>query len=510
MNLANFQINPLFENIMPTGQGAKPKGETGEIFFGTLQSQLQVSRIQPSQDTRGFDIQMLSNFKGKALLDRLKKLFLQNGLDPNTLGADDTALAAFTRLMISAGFDPKQMTALIEELSATSGKKCICVSDLFKRVSELEEKKGSEDMLDPSTVPYIESILSRLLPDVEKLRLAWQGVRTDGEGIDINRLISNLTNIVQNLADKGRTAPDASAQSQIAKLMKDMGMASESGAVTLEKFVARLEAAVSTRGMRSVREKGSDVIDLRQFTENIKTLQNPQKDTRELNATDLTKATVQDGGKKVNPLHGDKASTEGSLSSALKIPSSARAQFFVEESNGEIKPVETIASPAGKTIDSSRPPTADGVRLPVRTLPAYVVNQVSRQIVRSFQNGTEEIRLHLHPPNLGRLQMNIDSKGEMLRVHIVTEHQSTRDLLMSHAGDLKSILTEQGLRLDKIDVQLDPYFNQSLSYARQESNRYNSRRKDEPPGRMARPISSPEEPLNEALNRSEAILDLVA
>jgi len=131
-------------------------------------------------------------------------------------------------------------------------------------------------------------------------------------------------------------------------------------------------------------------------------------------------------------------------------------------------------------------------------------------MVRSYQNGTKEIRLQLNPPNLGRLQMHIDSTGETLRVQIVTEQQSTQELLLSHAGNLKSVLSDQGLRLEKIDVQFDQFFDQSLSNARQESGRSNSRRQRGQGGLGSSDREFPDENRNEKPRATEGVLDLVA
>ncbi len=532
MILPDLQIKQLFDGLLPKGVGSNLKGEAGVKFSGTFKNMLQTSETQLSGGGADSDIHLLAGFKGKKLLNLLEKYFLQNGLDPNTLAANDAALAAFKRLVVSAGFDAKQIDSLIEGLKAGAGKKGVRLSDLLKGVSELEDKCKYEDILEPSAFPFIESILTLLLPNIEKQHPVWQGVRLEGEGIDIARLILNLKNILKNLPDKGRTVPETSTQQQVAKLMNDMGIGSESGTVTLEKFVARLETLLSTRGPLSALEKDSAKADLKQLMQNIRPAQDLKKETFDLNGIDLGKAAVRDGVKNMTPLSGDKTVfTEAAVGNGVKkMPSQnvdktvsqdpsepanklqalGKAMLTTEEPGAEIKPIENISLSGLKPIDPSAQPTAAEMKLPVRTLPAYVVNQVSRQIFRSYQNGTKEIRLQLNPPNLGRLQMNIDSSGEMLRVHIVTEQQSTQELLVSHAGELKSILTEQGLRLDKIDVQFDQYFEQSFSYARQESNRSNSQGQGGSSGRTTHGTASPEAPIEALLTETDCILDLVA
>ena len=97
-----------------------------------------------------------------------------------------------------------------------------------------------------------------------------------------------------------------------------------------------------------------------------------------------------------------------------------------------------------------------------------------------------------------------------VRVNIVAEQQVTQELLLSHAGELKSVLMELGLRLEKIDVQFDQFFDQSLSYARQESNKSNGRRQRGADARQPGGAEQTEEGLSETPKEGEGILDLVA
>jgi hypothetical protein len=92
----------------------------------------------------------------------------------------------------------------------------------------------------------------------------------------------------------------------------------------------------------------------------------------------------------------------------------------------------------------------------------------------------------------------------------VTEQLSTQELLLSHAGDLKSVLSDQGLRLDKIDVQFDQFFDQSLSNARQESGRSKNRRQRGQGGQIDRDKEDSDENRSEKPRETEGVLDLVA
>jgi len=507
MNLPGLQIEQLMKNLLPLEDGSGLKANGSDKFSGTLNSLLKAIDIKRQRIGQGLNLHTLSGAKGKKFLAGLKKLFLENGLNPNNQEANATALAAFERLLVSAGFDPKQIESLMQEFKASSGKNGIRLSELFKRALDLEEKIDSDQLLDPSAFPYIESILSQLLPNPADRQMAWEGVRRERKGIDLSRLIQNLKKIAQNLPDKGRAQPGEIVQRQVAKLMKDMGMAPETGTVTLEKFVAKLEAAVSAQDKASGFGGGVATADLSRMMGNIKPVQNSKNETGNPDGTEKTKVAPINGDKKVRPLDGKNTAAVDPVKTETKIQVPKNALQNIEASMDEIKPMATAVSDSLKGTDPLTRSGAATSQLPVRTLPAYVVNQVSRQMVRSYQNGTKEIRLQLNPPNLGRLQMHIDNTGETLRVRIITEQQSTQELLLSHAGNLKSVLSDQGLRLEKIDVQFDQFFDQSLSNARQESGRSNSRRQR---GQGGRDREFSDENRNEKPLATEGVLDLVA
>jgi len=100
-----------------------------------------------------------------------------------------------------------------------------------------------------------------------------------------------------------------------------------------------------------------------------------------------------------------------------------------------------------------------------RNLPGYLLNQVSRQIIRLRNAGGNEMTLHLKPAHLGRMKLNIEHASGGIRVGIVVESAAARDMLLANSHDLKTALSDQGLRLDRIDVETQTDFGQSMAQA---------------------------------------------
>jgi flagellar hook-length control protein FliK len=100
-----------------------------------------------------------------------------------------------------------------------------------------------------------------------------------------------------------------------------------------------------------------------------------------------------------------------------------------------------------------------------RNLPGYLLDQVSRQIVRLRNAGENEISLQLKPSHLGRMSLNIEQTAAGIKVGIVVESAAARDMLLANSPDLKTALADQGLRLDRIDVETQADFGQSMAQA---------------------------------------------
>ncbi len=110
-----------------------------------------------------------------------------------------------------------------------------------------------------------------------------------------------------------------------------------------------------------------------------------------------------------------------------------------------------------------------------RTLPGYLLDQVSRQIVKLRTAGENEITLQLKPPHLGRMKLNVENTSGGIKVGIVVESAAAKEMLLSHTSELKAALGDQGIRLDKIDVGTQGDFGNSMAQAGREFGRSGGR-----------------------------------
>jgi flagellar hook-length control protein FliK len=106
-------------------------------------------------------------------------------------------------------------------------------------------------------------------------------------------------------------------------------------------------------------------------------------------------------------------------------------------------PTHALA-PAANTDTRYAPSDVDTTRL------------ISR-VVRAFsaaQDRDGEVRLRLSPPELGSLQLNVRVENGTLTAHMHTETDSARQAIIDNLPTLRDRLAEQGVRIDRFDVDL--------------------------------------------------------
>jgi len=149
-------------------------------------------------------------------------------------------------------------------------------------------------------------------------------------------------------------------------------------------------------------------------------------------------------------------------------------------------------------------------------LPAYLIDQVSRQISRSMLIGERAIRFRLTPPELGTLKLVLEVNKNSVKVEMMTESSAVKEIILSNIRDLKAALLDQGVRLEKIDIQdSGGTFGQSLADLREGPGGGANRGGQEMQGMAAAPSSNDEaveDPMGapHSMGASSRLLDLKA
>jgi hypothetical protein len=151
-----------------------------------------------------------------------------------------------------------------------------------------------------------------------------------------------------------------------------------------------------------------------------------------------------------SPVQGDVSKTDGTVLKETHqnlIPGGEKFQSMGVSYTGA---PENLSSPVKQTAAFQQGP-----------LPAAVVNQVGREIAAFVRRGDRFFTLQLKPPELGIVNIEMDVKENALKMSVVTETSSAKDLLHANYVDLKRVLEGYGIRVEAFDVQL----NGSLNHA---------------------------------------------
>jgi len=132
----------------------------------------------------------------------------------------------------------------------------------------------------------------------------------------------------------------------------------------------------------------------------------------------------------------------------------------------ETKAIEMSDKGASATLSEVINTPEQGQKPVKDLLPAYVINQVEKQISRSVLKGDRVIKLRLKPPALGTVKVEMDVKENVLKLGMITEHRAVRELLLCHVHELRDALMEHGLKIEKIEIHSNDHFGQSLGSLR--------------------------------------------
>jgi len=70
------------------------------------------------------------------------------------------------------------------------------------------------------------------------------------------------------------------------------------------------------------------------------------------------------------------------------------------------------------------------------------------------KNGQDSIKIQLNPASLGHIQLKVATEGQQVMIRMLVENPATRDLLEVNVGLLRAELGQQGLTIDRLDLDL--------------------------------------------------------
>lgn len=528
----NFMFTDISQSILNTVQSgisqsdALQQGQKGflndQVFANKLDKIINRTQQFENMDSTdaGDGLAMLSNRldskTGMALLSELKNIFisLSKG-DLKNISIDEQGLETLKKLLEKAGFKSDELDTLMADLTQGLEEDVLTMDDLFSQLFDLPSQtngveaaadlgNNDEQFLEISALPFLNSILSSLGLDNEKIQQILGAAEKGEQGISLDVFIEKLKE-VQKQAFYTHTSYQTENNADQAKILLDqLGLEtnpSKTSPLTLDELVDTFEKmrntfaeqksaqSVLTALPESNSDTGTETADLMKSLFGSIKMENLPEEKQILSfsfeqvknqfETDLLLPKAGQAYQK--GLFADpKAKKDGNvqfIKDGLKEISSSTpgvkesavdGKAFINQLKGRTSSLNDQSQVSALESKSSSAESGQSVlksKASFKNLPNHVTQQVSKGIVRAINQGENTLKIQLKPAALGKLTLTIDNSGNNMKVHIVTEHAATREILASSAQEIRTVLSNSGVTLEQFDVDMNSDFRQSMADA---------------------------------------------
>lgn len=435
-------------------------------------------------------------------LESFRKGLLATGkpLDKISLNTEDLPL--LKKLLLQCGFSEQKADNFLKELKISNPYGEINLANFFQKIGELDPPEQTEKnekqtcMIEPSAIPHMESILRNFGLTPKELDTIFSAAKVDGGGVDLKRFAIKLKEISNRLSDKIQKIKDHDTVKQISNKMETMGLnlsdKAKAGNISIEDFITSLEEMTKRQGKETIppHELKSTMDRLLERVvisgEKQKFVVSPQADANFKLHNHIAKQRINEKGESIDNgslltnLNEESGKTNNIGRQDIEFANYAKKAELFSNSTGS----KGFQNKTGKEVHDMKSETrimessqqsavsnfSDSINAVERNdnslkapLPSYLIDQVGKQISRSILRGDRIVRLQLNPPELGRVKIMIDIKDNALKLGMIAEHSSVKEILLSNVHELKEALASQGIKLENINIQINTGFGQSMA-----------------------------------------------
>ncbi len=469
----------------------------------------------------------LGDKKGNEFLTELKNIFLSisNGNLEN-ISIDAQGLETLKQMLAGAGFNAEDLDDLFAELIEGLEGRDLNLDELFNQLFELpadalaDQAAEPQVFLETSSLPYLESILTALDIPSDTVQQILSAADHGEKGINLDVIIEQLQDVQKKAFYSNTQFQAQEGKEQIQALLKPFGIEADPSKdfkLTLNDLVETFEAL--RKGFKNQATSDHLTTDIQNSTANIQNKTDSLKDLfkgleiknlpKEKSVFDFSSAQIKDQFKnqllesETTPANLKGLFSKGKGKSLQDQPlikvglkefvssleekisqhtvlkdQVADGKTLGEKIKGQLNSLNDqtqLTASDAKTSDNQSAQIVSKARSGFRNLPAFVTQQVSKSIVRAVNQGESTLRIQLKPPELGRLMLTIDNNGNNMKVNIVTENAAAREILVSNASELRTVLSNSGVNLERFDVDMNSDFRQSMADARGQAGNSNKR-----------------------------------
>jgi len=499
---------------------AKESGKGNSHYFSDMLKALRASKngtFHMADKTEKTNT--TSNNKGyKYYIESFRKELLAHGKPLNKTFLKEQDLPLLKTFLLKCGFSQEKVEQFLKDLKVNNSDGEINLSQIFLKVTELgapKRKEHQDETVAPATIPYIESILRDFNLTPKELDSVFDKARIEGGGLDLHKLVETLKEVKGRKSLTNNTVVDGELSRQISEKMEKIGMnipeKGKADQISLKDFIASLEQITDKFGQRKkvspdIKNTLNKILERVENPEQKPSSKLSEKVSSNYHFTDsLLKEEINKkerhafNEKMISSSEKSKSSKNESISSFLKQKGanvrnhvgpnpntsnhSGKADLLsnlnkqtelinpVKEGNhredtetGQINVTKNTEAlnftNTLKTVEHGEKPFRGYIH-------ASIVDQVGKQISRSILRGDQVVTLKLKPPDLGTVGIKIDIKDHALRLSMTAEHHSVKELLLNNVHELKEALVQHGVKLEKVEVQINHNFGQSLNASKE-------------------------------------------
>ena len=476
-------------------------------FFARFQKQMNAmqdrsfkGRGQSLKETLSITNDKTKNRLIHFYVESLRKGLLAKGKPLNKISLSGDNLSVLKKFLSHCGLLQKDVENFLRKLTENNSSGEINLSEFFHKINEFKpiKKKINETVvLESSAIPHIESILRDFNLKPEEVDHALSAARIKGGGLDLNKFIEKIKTIHVRMGSSGQKTIDQALSQKISEKLENLGIQipdkGKTGQISLKGFIEALERM--TGRLHNGDQLPTDVkASIGRILEKVIVTEEKKGPVSSIPPLFTTRPDILNSkektGKKSNPVkvedtisplkvegrvsdkNGMKKEQISHLVKKAGLPSEPDSGQGLKSSprqavpnvNSEIRtpevPQDISNSIFSETFRAATKQAPGKVR---GTLPAYLIDQVGKQISRSIQRGDNVIKLQLRPPELGAVKVEMDIKDNVLKLGMITENNSVKEILLSSVHELRDALVEHGVKVEKLDVQINNHLNNSVN-----------------------------------------------
>ncbi|OGR28012.1 MAG: hypothetical protein A2277_00085 [Desulfobacterales bacterium RIFOXYA12_FULL_46_15] len=470
--------------------------------------------------------------EGAGFISALKEILLKLSKgNLNNFSIDTGGLEALRKMLLTAGLKETDVNEIFAELLEKTKTGKLTLADLMGKLSDLsleKETKGedqSESFLEISALPFLESLLNSMGIKSEEIQKIMAEAVKGEKGISLDVVIEKLKGFQKESFQTQNPFKTSENDRNYQHLMKQLGMEQtkeKSTSISLNEFVDALENLRDKLTQEEMKSKGTEVFEQKNqavpsetkldlFTElfnGLEQIQHSEKsagfgfsydqiksqfenkfllsnDTNTIGNTlfAVDKDMIQEPGSKQKSLDKNlevfltqKKNSDTDLGSLQKDVKTVLKQLRSE--NSKFNDQLQVSGADARTQDTQSQANELRAKPSLKDLPTYVTHQVSKSLVRAINQGESVLKIQLKPPELGRLVMTIDNTGNNMKISIMTDNQTAKEILVSNMNDIKTTLSNSGVNLERFDVDMNSNFQQSMADAKNQAGNSGKRQQN--------------------------------